>query len=127
MGDVDIVCGHLAYLTAIWYRYFVSIWYILWLFGLMLPFWYVVSRNIWQPCTLQTPVSVWFACYVATCRTLNFFRLEFCFTFVRRRTKTFAQLPQKKSTRENTKKNWSIFLVCAFLAAIFFSSLSPTT
>jgi membrane protease YdiL (CAAX protease family) len=27
----------------------VAIWYILWLFGLFFPFWYVVPRKIWQP------------------------------------------------------------------------------
>jgi hypothetical protein len=29
--------------------YFTNIWYILWLFGIFFPFWYVVPRKIWQP------------------------------------------------------------------------------
>jgi hypothetical protein len=29
--------------------YFTAIWYILWLFGIFLLFWYVVPRKIWQP------------------------------------------------------------------------------
>jgi hypothetical protein len=29
--------------------YFVATWSILWLFGILLPFWYVVPRKIWQP------------------------------------------------------------------------------
>jgi hypothetical protein len=28
----------------------VAILYICWLFGIFLPFWYVVARKIWQPC-----------------------------------------------------------------------------
>jgi hypothetical protein len=31
--------------------YFVAIWYILWPFGILFPFWYVVLRQIWQPCS----------------------------------------------------------------------------
>jgi hypothetical protein len=30
--------------------YFIPIWYIFWLFGIFFPFWYVLARNIWQPC-----------------------------------------------------------------------------
>jgi hypothetical protein len=30
---------------------FTTIWYILWLFGIFFPFWYVVARKIWQPCS----------------------------------------------------------------------------
>jgi hypothetical protein len=33
-----------------WYTYLMAIWYILWLFGLFFPFWYIVLRKIWQPC-----------------------------------------------------------------------------
>jgi hypothetical protein len=43
MEDVGIFYGHLVY--------FVVILYILWLFGIFLPFWYVVPRKVWQPCT----------------------------------------------------------------------------
>jgi hypothetical protein len=37
--------------------YIMAIWYILWPFGKLVaiwyipPFWYIVSRKIWQPCT----------------------------------------------------------------------------
>jgi hypothetical protein len=52
----------LAYFVAIWkilqpfgnYRgtlvNIVTMWSILWLFGLFFPFWYVEPRKIWQPC-----------------------------------------------------------------------------
>jgi hypothetical protein len=29
-------------------------WYIFWLKGVFCPFWYVVPRNIWQPCFQPT-------------------------------------------------------------------------
>jgi hypothetical protein len=45
MEDVGIFNGHLVYFTAIWY--------ILWLFGVFSPFWYVVPRKIWQPCRFR--------------------------------------------------------------------------
>jgi hypothetical protein len=74
---VNWYCGHLVYLVVIWYMYifcghlenFVVIWKILWSFGIfcghleyiicghleyfvvIFPFWYVVPRNIWQPCS----------------------------------------------------------------------------
>jgi hypothetical protein len=35
----------------------VAIRYILWLFGIFLPFWYVVPRNIWQPLSEQRSES----------------------------------------------------------------------
>jgi hypothetical protein len=38
-----ILCGYLVY--------FVVIWSILWLFGVFFPFWYLVPRKIWQPCS----------------------------------------------------------------------------
>jgi hypothetical protein len=44
----------LVYLMVIWsiLRSFgMAIWYILWLLGIFFPFWYVVQRKIWQPCT----------------------------------------------------------------------------
>jgi hypothetical protein len=41
MEDVGIV-------YVLWV-YFTDIWYILWLFGIFSPFWYVVPRKIWQP------------------------------------------------------------------------------
>jgi hypothetical protein len=34
--------------------YFVDIWWILRLFGIFPPFWYVVPRKIWQPCNGPT-------------------------------------------------------------------------
>jgi hypothetical protein len=35
--------------------YFVTIWYILWSFGIFFPFWYIVPRQIWQPlCRVQS-------------------------------------------------------------------------
>jgi hypothetical protein len=37
-----LICGHLIYFVAIWYT-IVTLWHIY-------PFWYVVSRKIWQPC-----------------------------------------------------------------------------
>jgi hypothetical protein len=51
MEKVGIFYGHLEYTTAIWS--------ILWSFGNLHsgtlvhfpPFWYVVARKIWQPCT----------------------------------------------------------------------------
>jgi hypothetical protein len=37
-----LLYGHLIY--------FMAIWYILWSFGIFPPFWYIVPREIWQPC-----------------------------------------------------------------------------
>jgi hypothetical protein len=37
-------CGHMLY--------FVDIYYFLWLFGIFFKFWYVVPRQIWQPCLM---------------------------------------------------------------------------
>jgi hypothetical protein len=56
MGNVDIFYDHLVYFTAV-LVYFVTSWYILWLFGTFLPFWYVVPRKIWQP-WLRAPARV---------------------------------------------------------------------
>jgi hypothetical protein len=48
MENVGIFCANLEYIAAIWY--------ILWSFGnfvailYFFPFWYIVSRKIWQPC-----------------------------------------------------------------------------
>jgi hypothetical protein len=36
------------------WEYLTAIWYILWPFGNLVyfpPFWYIVSRKIWQPCS----------------------------------------------------------------------------
>jgi hypothetical protein len=44
MADVGTFYGHLVY--------FVSIWYNVWLFGIIFPFWYEVPRKIWQPCVV---------------------------------------------------------------------------
>jgi hypothetical protein len=41
MKDIGILHRHLVYFTAIWYS--------LWLFGIVFPFWYFVPRKIWQP------------------------------------------------------------------------------
>jgi hypothetical protein len=35
--------GHSVYCIAIWYISLLCIWYILWLFGIFFPFWYVFS------------------------------------------------------------------------------------
>jgi hypothetical protein len=55
MEDVGIFYGHLDY--------FMAMSYVLWPFGMVCsflvyfsPFWYVVPRNIWQPC------SKWMSC-----------------------------------------------------------------
>jgi hypothetical protein len=42
MEDVYIFCDHLLY--------FMAIWCILWSINILSPFWYIVSRKIWQPC-----------------------------------------------------------------------------
>jgi hypothetical protein len=49
MEDAGIFYSHLVYFTAIWY--------ILWLFGISFPFWYVVPRQIWQPCLFNTQIG----------------------------------------------------------------------
>jgi hypothetical protein len=48
MENVYLFCNHLVYITTIWYS--------LWPFGILgviwyisTPFWYTVSRKIWQP------------------------------------------------------------------------------
>jgi hypothetical protein len=47
MGNVGIFYVYLVHFTAI---YFVAIWYILRLFGILFhPFWYVAPRKLWQP------------------------------------------------------------------------------
>jgi hypothetical protein len=38
--------------------YFVAIWYNLWTFGIFFPFWYVVPRKIWQPCSELHPFFI---------------------------------------------------------------------
>jgi hypothetical protein len=52
MEDVGIFSGHLVYVTAISH--------IVWTFGIICgnlvhfpPFWYIVPRKIWQPCSRQ--------------------------------------------------------------------------
>jgi hypothetical protein len=44
LEDVGIFYGHLVYFTAIRH-----IWVYLSSFGMFYPFWYFVSRRIWQP------------------------------------------------------------------------------
>jgi hypothetical protein len=47
MEDGGLFYGHLVYFTAIWHsghqKFVIVIWYI------FFPFWYVVQRKIWQP------------------------------------------------------------------------------
>jgi hypothetical protein len=49
MTDVGIFCGHSVN--------FPVIWNVLWSFGIFLPFWYVVPRKIWQPCSPHSRLS----------------------------------------------------------------------
>jgi hypothetical protein len=49
MEHVGIFYGHFVYFTAIWYTLWPYVTYILWLFGIFFPFWYVSPRKIWQP------------------------------------------------------------------------------
>jgi hypothetical protein len=73
LEKVDIFYGLMEYITAIWYIslpfgiflghlvYSLAIWYISWPFGGLVaiwytyfpPFWYLVSRIIWQPCLVD--------------------------------------------------------------------------
>jgi hypothetical protein len=46
MEDVGIFYCHLVYFTVIWY--ILWLFGFLWSFGIFFPFWYVVSRKIWQ-------------------------------------------------------------------------------
>jgi hypothetical protein len=56
MDDVGIFYGHLVYFTAIWCIYGHLVYslpcgmYMYCSFGVGFPFWYVVTRKIWQPC-----------------------------------------------------------------------------
>jgi hypothetical protein len=46
----DLQLKMVVFFIAVWStKCFVAIWYILWLFGMLFPFWYVVPRKIWQP------------------------------------------------------------------------------
>jgi hypothetical protein len=58
IGNVYIFYGHLVYFTALCFYghlvYFKAIWYILWLFAIFFPLWYVVPTKIWQPCSLSS-------------------------------------------------------------------------
>jgi hypothetical protein len=49
-GGTCIKWKTLVYFKVIWSTMFAAFWYILWLFGIFFPFWYVVPRKIWQPC-----------------------------------------------------------------------------
>jgi hypothetical protein len=40
--------GHLGYVFYAQMLYFKTIWYILWPFGTLEPFWYVLPKKIWQ-------------------------------------------------------------------------------
>jgi hypothetical protein len=49
------------------YLNFIAMWYILWSFVVFSPFWYIVPRKIWQPCTyVCTSVRV-LKPFVASC------------------------------------------------------------
>jgi hypothetical protein len=50
MEHIGIFHIHLEFFTAL-LVYFVVIRYIFWSFGIFLPFWFVVKRKIWQPCS----------------------------------------------------------------------------
>jgi hypothetical protein len=45
LWPIGILCGHLLY--------FMATWYILLSSPILSPFWYIVSRTIWQPWTLS--------------------------------------------------------------------------
>jgi hypothetical protein len=51
MEDVGIFHEHLVYVFDGHLVHYMTIWYILWPFGIFFPFWYVVPRKIWQPCS----------------------------------------------------------------------------
>jgi hypothetical protein len=57
MEVAGLFYGHVVYFTAIWYRYIVAFWYMLWLFGIVFPFWYVEPRKIWQPWCRQRYIN----------------------------------------------------------------------
>jgi hypothetical protein len=58
-GPILVNCGGMENIGTIygWLVYFIDVWYILWTFGLfcsyvfgiILLFWYIVPREIWQP------------------------------------------------------------------------------
>jgi hypothetical protein len=51
MEDVEIAYGRLVCCTAIWYTYFVAIWYILWSFDIFFShIGMLCLEKIWQPC-----------------------------------------------------------------------------
>jgi hypothetical protein len=61
-GPLGLFCGRLVYFTVIWY--------ILRLNGTVVPFWYVVTRKIWQPCyTLAGLRSMFTIQQAEGCRT----------------------------------------------------------
>jgi hypothetical protein len=49
--------GRLEYLRLFW-KYSMTIWYVLCPFGTFFQLWYHVPRNIWQPCFLQNKAFV---------------------------------------------------------------------
>jgi hypothetical protein len=53
MEDVGLFYGHSVHFTSIWYILWPLGIHILWLFGTFPPFWYVVPRKIWQPCSVR--------------------------------------------------------------------------
>jgi hypothetical protein len=63
-GRCCYIYGQLAYITAIWY--------ILWPFGIFLPFWYVIKRKIWQPCS-RGPILKEIICIFIIFRSVYFY------------------------------------------------------
>jgi hypothetical protein len=74
--------------------YFMAIWYILWSFVIFFPFWYVVPRNIWQPCR-----SVMSAVSESKCQGSNQGPMLWFFVYFRRNffAKKLAFLTQNKA------------------------------
>jgi hypothetical protein len=40
---------HLEHFPAIWYIYFMALWYMLWSFGIFSPFWYIYREKSGNP------------------------------------------------------------------------------
>jgi hypothetical protein len=56
MENVALFYGNLGLICGIWHTYIVTFWYALRPFGMfcghlvyIFPFWYVLSRKLWQP------------------------------------------------------------------------------
>jgi hypothetical protein len=68
MEHFYIFCDHLVYFVAP-LLYFMVIWYVLWSFNILSPFWYIVSK-IWQPCTEASVFKVAFYSFVLPSKCL---------------------------------------------------------